>query len=80
MRFLQSSHGDANCLQNARSSGMGAIVCKSRATHSSLHYVQHRGPSKPYLQRSFANDLSSLLSKLLVFYATFADEIDCVQN
>ena len=34
--FLQSPHSAANCLQFARSSGPGAIVCKSRATHPSL--------------------------------------------
>ena len=31
--FLQSPHSAANCLQHIRSSGPGAIVCKSRATH-----------------------------------------------
>ena len=31
--FLQSPHRAANCLQHVRSSGPGAIVCKSRATH-----------------------------------------------
>ena len=31
--FVQSPHSAANCLQHARSSGSGAIVCKSRATH-----------------------------------------------
>ena len=30
--FLQSPHCTANCLQHLRSSGQGAIVCKSRAT------------------------------------------------
>ena len=34
--FLQSPHSAANCLQHARSSGPGAIVCKSRATHRVL--------------------------------------------
>ena len=34
--FLQSPHSAANCLQHARSSGPGAIVCKSRATHRTL--------------------------------------------
>ena len=34
--FLQSPHSAANCLQHARSSGSGAIVCKSRATHQAL--------------------------------------------
>ena len=34
--FLQSPHSAANCLQCARSSGPGAIVCKSRATHQAL--------------------------------------------
>ena len=34
--FLQSLHSAANCLQHARSSGPGAIVCKSRATHRAL--------------------------------------------
>ena len=34
--FLQSPHSAANCLQHARSSGPGAIVCKSRATHPAL--------------------------------------------
>ena len=33
---LQSPHCAANCLQHARSSGRGAIVCKSRATHPAL--------------------------------------------
>ena len=32
--FLQSPYCAANCLQHARSSGPGAIVCKSCATHS----------------------------------------------
>ena len=34
--FLQSPHCAANCLQNARSSGPRAIVCKSRPTHREL--------------------------------------------
>ena len=34
--FLQSPHCAANCLQHVRSSGSGAIVCKSRATHPAL--------------------------------------------
>ena len=34
--FLQSPHCTANCLQHIRSSGPGAIVCKSRATHRAL--------------------------------------------
>ena len=39
--FLQSPHCAANCLQQERSSGLGAIVCKSRATHRGPHHVQH---------------------------------------
>ena len=31
--LLQSPHSAANCLQHVRSSGPGATVCKSRATH-----------------------------------------------
>ena len=34
--FLQFPHSTANCLQHARSSSPGAIVCKSRATHRAL--------------------------------------------
>ena len=34
--FLQSPHSAANYLQHVRSSGPGAIVCKSRATHWAL--------------------------------------------
>ena len=34
--FLQSPHSAANCLLHVRSSGPGAIVCKSRATHQAL--------------------------------------------
>ena len=34
--FLQSPHSAANRLQHVRSSGPGAIVCKSRATHRAL--------------------------------------------
>ena len=34
--FLQSPHSAANCLQYVRSSGPGAIMCKSRATHLAL--------------------------------------------
>ena len=34
--FLQSPHSAANCLQHARSSDPGQIVCKSRATHRAL--------------------------------------------
>ena len=34
--FLQSPHIATNCLQHARSSGPGTIVCKSRATHRAL--------------------------------------------
>ena len=34
--FLQSPHSAANRLQHVRSSGPGAIVCKSRATHRTL--------------------------------------------
>ena len=33
---LQSPHNATNCLQHVRSSGPGATVCKSRATHRSL--------------------------------------------
>ena len=33
---LQSSHCAANRLQRVRSSGQGATVCKSRATHRAL--------------------------------------------
>ena len=44
--FLQSPHSAANCLHYARSSGPGAIVCKSRATHRALitckcHVTRH---------------------------------------
>ena len=35
-RFLQSPHCAANCLQHVRSSGQGAIICKSRSTHREL--------------------------------------------
>ena len=45
--FLQSPHSAANCLQHVRSSGQGAIVFKSRATHRALitcHLVR-RGSS-----------------------------------
>ena len=34
--FLQSPHCVANRLQHIHSSGPGAIVCKSRATHRTL--------------------------------------------
>ena len=34
--FLQSPHSAANCLQHVRSSGPGAIMCKSPATHRAL--------------------------------------------
>ena len=34
--FLQSPHSAANCLQHVRSSGPGAIVCKSRTTNRAL--------------------------------------------
>ena len=34
--FLQSPHSTANCLQHVHSSGPGATVCKSRATHQAL--------------------------------------------
>ena len=34
--FLQSPHSAASCLQHVRSSGPGAIVCKSRATYRAL--------------------------------------------
>ena len=34
--FLQSPHSAAKHLQHVRSSGPGAIVCKSRATHQAL--------------------------------------------
>ena len=34
--FYNSPHNAANCLQHVRSSGPGAIVCKSRATHRAL--------------------------------------------
>ena len=36
LRFLQSPHCTRNCLQHVRSSGPGAIVCKSSATHRKL--------------------------------------------
>ena len=34
--FLQSPHSATNCLEHVHSSGLGAIVCKSRATHRAL--------------------------------------------
>ena len=34
--FLQSLHCVANCLQHVRSSGLGAIMCKSCTTHWAL--------------------------------------------
>ena len=34
--FLESPHSAANCLQHVRSSGLGATVCKSHATHRVL--------------------------------------------
>ena len=34
--FLQSPHCAASCLQHVRSSGTGAVVCKSHATHRAL--------------------------------------------
>ena len=34
--FLQSPHSAANCLQHVPSSGPGATICKSRATHWAL--------------------------------------------
>ena len=34
--FLQSPHSAASCLQHVRSSGPGAVACKSRATHEAL--------------------------------------------
>ena len=34
--FLQSPHSAANRLRHVRSSGPGAIVCKSRATHTAF--------------------------------------------
>ena len=34
--FVQSPHCAANCLQHVRSSGQGAIACKSRATHQGI--------------------------------------------
>ena len=34
--FLQSPHSATNCLHHVCSSGLGAIVCKSRATHRVL--------------------------------------------
>ena len=34
--FLQSPHSAANCLQHIHSSGPGAVVCKSHATHRAL--------------------------------------------
>ena len=36
LRCLQSPHCATNCLQHVRSSGPGAIMCKSRATHQAL--------------------------------------------
>ena len=35
-RYFTISSSATNCLQHARSSGPGAIVCKSRATHQAL--------------------------------------------
>ena len=34
--FSQSPHCNTNCLQHVRSSGPGAIVCKSCQTHQAL--------------------------------------------
>ena len=38
--FLMSPHCAGNCLQYARSSGQGLIMCKSRATLPSVFYMQ----------------------------------------
>ena len=35
-RFLRSPHSTRNCLQHVHSSGPGATVCKSSATHQKL--------------------------------------------
>ena len=35
-RFLQSSRTDSNLPEHVRSSGQGAIVCKSRESHRAL--------------------------------------------
>ena len=37
LRFLQSLHCAANCLQHIHSSGLGAIVCKPRVAHQALN-------------------------------------------
>ena len=40
IRDILQSHCAANCLKHVRSSGQGAIVCKSRAAQTA-YYVQH---------------------------------------
>ena len=39
LRFLQSPHCATNCLQHIRSSGPGAIVCKSCATPNDMQHT-----------------------------------------
>ena len=36
LRFLQSPHCAPNCLQHVRSSGQGAVMCKSHTAHRAL--------------------------------------------
>ena len=62
--FLQSPHCAMNCLQHVRSSGQGAIVCKSRNTSSACH-AQHVLCATWY--KGTAQLLSLTELKLLVF-------------
>ena len=47
--FLQSPDSAANCLQHIRSSGPGAAMCKSRATHRAL--ITCKSPATCHLVR-----------------------------
>ena len=65
---LQSPHSAANCLQHVRSSGPGAIVCKSRATHRALITCKCHVTCHLVRRDSSAISLTELKSHLFELY------------
>ena len=58
--FLQSPHCIANRLQHIRSSGLGAVVCKSRGTHQALIAAWHKGTTQLLSLTEFKSHLFEL--------------------
>ena len=68
--FLQSPHSTVNCLQHICSSGPGAIVCKSYATHQRLSRASVMLRATWYEGTAQLLSLTELKSHLFELYFT----------